>query len=350
MRLSQDKTSGIYHVHFTGREGKEISRSTHETTKPKALAVVKAAKIEEMETAARGNLLNASALTAIMSGRSLTVAQAVDEWAECSRQDYISTTCIKHEQMVRQWMTFAKCGKWQVSSIRASHINDFLNADDGCKLATRQARRGAICAFVKFMRNRAYIVTNPAAEARIRKHQLAHELKETTKRRPVSRREYHHIMRNTTGFWRFATGLSYWTGLRLSDVILMEWASLTRDSEEIVVFTRKDEDRVSLPYSEPLIGGDELRQIITEILMEQSGADARFVFPEERALWLNPSTAKRFSIYYGRILKRIDITGVSFHCLRHAFATRLKRSGKTLAEIGTYLGHSDESTTKGYTH
>jgi integrase len=108
---------------------------------------------------------------------------------------------------------------------------------------------------------------------------------------------------------------------------------------------------VALPYAEPIIGGGDLRQIVMEIIMEQTGQDPTYVFPTERKLWIDHSTAKRFSIYYGRILSRIGIEGVSFHCLRHSFATRLKRAGnKDLKEIGTYLGHSNEKTTAGYAH
>ena len=65
---------------------------------------------------------------------------------------------------------------------------------------------------------------------------------------------------------------------------------------------------------------------------------------------LDPAQRSKFSVYYGRILHRLGIEGKSFHCLRHAFATRLAKAGVTIEQVGRFMGHSSADTTKGYTH
>jgi site-specific recombinase XerD len=50
--------------------------------------------------------------------------------------------------------------------------------------------------------------------------------------------------------------------------------------------------------------------------------------------------------------QRVAETGskVSFHTLRHTFASRLALAGVSLYKIGKLLGHTDFSTTQKYAH
>lgn len=53
---------------------------------------------------------------------------------------------------------------------------------------------------------------------------------------------------------------------------------------------------------------------------------------------------------FGRACKRAGIVGVTPHTLRHTCGTWMAHQGVSLRQIGEYLGHTDERTTKLYAH
>lgn len=344
--LIKDPATGIYHVKFKGQSGM-ISRSTRETDLETAKRVVKEAKIAELEMASKAGALTADAIQSITAGRKVTCMDALEGWAKWRNNDSTPNTVFTQRSVMNQFFASLGAETWPVTRITHEYINDFVNADDGTKLTNREMRLASLRSFFKYCSAMGWVVGNPAMLAKIRMRDMSHEQKERTERKPITEREYRHIVAHTEGFWRAATALSYWTGLRLNDICCMEWSSIGTDS--IIVHTRKDEDRVALPLNHPLIGSGDLTLILMEMLSTRD-EKSKYCFPEQRKVILDPAQRSKFSVYYGRILKRLGIDGKSFHCLRHAFATRLNKAGITIEEIGKLLGHSNEKTTTGYVH
>jgi integrase len=175
---------------------------------------------------------------------------------------------------------------------------------------------------------------------------LSHKAKEKKKRKAFTEFEYKHIMRNAEHFHREATALAWWTGMRFSDIARLEWDSIDFKAKTLTVHTKKTDARICLPLMDPLIGGGVLLKILTDIEVRHDD----YCFPEQRALDMDPSKRATLSTYYGRMLARLNISGKSFHCLRHSFVTRCKKEGKTLEEIALWVGHSSEQTTEIYDH
>ena len=68
--------------------------------------------------------------------------------------------------------------------------------------------------------------------------------------------------------------LGWWTGLRIVDISKLEWASIS--DTHITVWTEKQDKRVNLPLDNPLIGGGEIRDALSEVPYE----DKKYCFPE----------------------------------------------------------------------
>jgi integrase len=349
--LRKDKKSKVYQATFKTKSGAPVERTTRTKNKAEARKILDQSRVVEIETAAKANLLTAEAITAIMADRKVTCETAIAEWAAWRATFSSANTVRTQEMLLRNFCEETGCAKKPVNYITFEHANDFVNGQDAGKRTNREQRLTTLRSFFRFLSAKAYYVGDPTLLVKVRYAAMSHEQKEITERVPFTEREFNHVLAHTEGFWKWATALSYWAGLRLSDICCLEWSSIL--PKEIVVWVRKGDTRVALPLGNPLIGGGKLSLILMEVMTEHN-VHSQYVFPSERLIVTDPTKRARLSVYYNRILERLGIEGKSFHCLRHAFATRLDAAGKTIEDIGRALGHTPASTksgvTAGYVH
>ena len=340
MKLIKDPDTGIYSVRFKGSDGKTHLRTTKTTNKGDAMIVVEDAGVAKLELAAKANALTAETVTAIVAGRKVTAADATEQWLDWLRTNREPSTVSNHGYYVAAWLERLDAKTWPVARLTEQHVDSFVNERGEATAATRGSRLAAIRSFL-------------LVEVRLR--DLTHEQKEPKKRLPITADEYRRIMAWPTveldtalgRFMHAATAIGYWTGLRLSDIAGLEWPCFT--GTELIVWTSKRDKRVALPLSDPLIGSGELKMVLLGVA-EDARPGARYLFPDAHKIATDPTDRAKLSVYYGRLLERIGIDGKSFHCLRHAFVTRLKKAGVTIEEIGRVVGHSNTKTTEGYSH
>jgi integrase len=343
------KDDGYWHVGYQTDDGFRW-KNTQATTKDEAEEVCKLAKIAELEMAAKAANLTAEVLSSIVAGRRVTCAHVLAEWTEWRVRLKAPATAQTQAYTVSDFLTQSNLYDKLINRVDSDHIEAYVNAADAGTRGNRSSRLAALRSYFNYASAKTYIVGNPSKIVSVNHRILSHEQKESKVRVPFTLGEFRKIMSEAEGFYRWATALSYWTGLRISDIANLEWSSL--QPGEIVVWTKKRDARVALPTNDPLIGGGELNIIIMEIMdaVPKKGRTSKLIFPDEAGWSNDPNQKSKLSTYYGRMLARIGIEDKTFHCLRHSFASRLKAAGKTEEEIGRLIGHSNTETTKGYIH
>jgi integrase len=345
MKIVKNDKSGTYSVRYNAQDGSIRSTNLKVKTLKRAQEMVKELGIEKLETAAQLGVLSQEIYSKLTHG-SLTKYDEVFELytnhlKKLSRSGNTITTYIA---VFKQFGEDYKATGKPITRIKEEDLFEFLNRKDQTTLANRKLRQTAMNGLFKYAMAKGFTSSNPMALVSIDKSLLSHRQKEASQREPFTYREYFDVLNSAPYFYRQATALSYWTGLRLGDICCLEWDSLTNNT--ITVWTEKKDKRVVIPIDHELCGGDKLRRVLSEIEV----VDETFCFPEQRAIHEDTSKRSRMSVYFGRICQRAGVYDKTFHCLRHSFITRLSRAGVMLEDIGKIVGHSSKETTKGYAH
>ena len=144
--------------------------------------------------------------------------------------------------------------------------------------------------------------------------------------------------------------LLYATGLRVGELVSLEWPDLDLAGRVLRVVGKGGKERM-VPFGRP--AADALRQWLAD--WEAVRARAATSEDREEPLFLNARGTRLTDRSVRRILNRaVDdaalSSGVHPHTLRHSFATHLLEAGADLRTIQELLGHSSLSTTQKYTH
>lgn len=344
--MRKKRASGVIFVKIKTPAGVQWL-STGQTSYTKAREVVDMAMVDRLQMAACANALTPDVISRLTTGRRFTCLDVLAAWKEEATPDLSPDTLANYETLLRQFFDETDHGNSPLSAVRRSTLGAWVN-EKGVAVGSRRARLAAMRTYYKFASAAGYCVGNPAARVTVQVRDLFFAELEPKETLPLTPEEYALLMASPKlmGFYRCATALAYWLGLRLRDVACLEWASFQGD--RVIVWTKKRGVRVSLPIDDPLLGAGELRKILLEMMEQQSSA-SRFCFPSMRSVALDTKKRAKLSVQYQRMLHTHGITDKRFHSLRHAAAMRLDNAGKTLEEIGEVLGHSSTATTEIYT-
>ena len=150
--------------------------------------------------------------------------------------------------------------------------------------------------------------------------------------------------------------LSLYTGLRVGEVCGLMWSDI--NFEKSILSVRRTVQRIRIGAHKTRIIADSpksrtsrrvipIPRFLMKLLRESRSNDNHYVLSNSEIV-IEPRTLQR---RFKSILKKADLPSVSYHSLRHAFATNCLQAGfdvKTLSEI---LGHASvETTLNRYVH
>lgn len=148
--------------------------------------------------------------------------------------------------------------------------------------------------------------------------------------------------------------LALTTGMRIGEICGLQWGDINLHSNTVAIrktlqriYTKEGREGVS----QILISGPKslnanrdipLSSKMVKMLKKYRKSDASYFLTGKEGKFIEPRSYRE---YYNRLMRKHNVWYVSFHGLRHTFATRCIEAGcdcKTLSEI---LGHADVNTT-----
>lgn len=148
--------------------------------------------------------------------------------------------------------------------------------------------------------------------------------------------EIHLLLNQLEGKDRLACLVSLFTGLRLSDVLSLQWSHIDFNNALITRVITKTERQEVIPVSDYLLSAlREYRTVSTGNCLFQEGK----ITHEIRVKYTN---------HFKHLFRKVGLKGVSFHTLRHSTATLLDTIGNDLTVTSKILGHSSVHITAGF--
>ena len=259
-------------------------------------------------------------------------------------------TCAAYGRDLRFFSRFlAKRGKRESSEVTRVDIDEYLGNEraEGRKSTTRARRTAAIRMWMKFLKERRYIRTNPA------------ELLETPKKakalpKILSEEETFKMLDSVSGKEprelrdRAMLEVMYGCGLRVSELCSLSTDDIIGDGELLRVLGKGSKERVvpigkaaghALSYyfasaRDAFTKGDpSVTHVFVTRLKKPFTRQAVFKMIRERAAAVGIAPER-----------------ISPHVLRHCFASHMLQHGGDIRAIQELLGHADIGTTQVYTH
>jgi site-specific recombinase XerD len=209
-----------------------------------------------------------------------------------------------------------------------------LRIDEGAKPATINRELAMLSkAFSLAVKDWEWIKENPVSK-------VQKEKVDNKRDRWLNRDEETQILDNSPDWLREIVTFDLHTGLRLEEMLSLEWSRVNLFRRTILIKETKNGNPKTLP----------LNKIALDVLTQRSTVKSiknDFVFFNCNGEKIN-SNVLRTAFY--SVLKKIGIDDFRLHDLRHCFATRLAQAGVDIYKISKLLGHKDIKMTQRYAH
>lgn len=279
----------------------------------------------------------------------MTLYEWLKIWLEKYEKDFIKrTTYQNYDSYIHNYF---RQFNMPIGDVNSAMLQDFFNHAFESGLAAKTVRNmGAILkkAIKRAVINKL-ILNNPMDNVelpKLRKHEI---LVLTAEQQKELIEESYHFRYGT--FIR----LTLCTGLRLGELLGLKWEDIDFGKAELHVrrilhrcsnYNPSLKQSTSIFIDEPKT--EKSKRVIPlpcnaledlmkwKIKQNQEITDAEFVVTNMQGKYLDPKTFKN---YYNRMLSKCGISGITFHALRHTFATRALEKDMNVKVLSEILGH-----------
>lgn len=357
------RSNGVYLARWTV-DGKRFAQTTG--TKDRREAEIKLAefvapfklkdKAERLE-AFTGKLAGvAERIKALEESRpALALADGWGAFVDCpARPDSAGAARLAMgECCYNKFLAFMAANFPEVKEVRAvtkDHAQAYaLKGFEGLCNSTRNQAISYLRQIWKYLKEdgAARIVENPWES--IKKRREVH-----TRRRELTVEELKAVCASLRGEMRLLFAVGIYTGLRLGDCALLDWGSVDMVRRFISLIPRKTARKSGAVICE------QIHPVLYAMLSEiPAAARSGYVMPECAELYKAARLSDRVKCVFkaagietvtdGEDSKRKRAL-VSFHSLRHTFASMTLNAGAPIAVVQSMLGHSSAKMTQHYYH
>ena len=241
---------------------------------------------------------------------------------------YSPNTARAYESDIRTFARWANANlqnaRW--STLTREDIDNYIQhqTDEGQKPATTNRQLSSISSLYKYLQREGLLKDNPT------KYESRRKMAETIPN-TIPYNEIRMAYSNAQGATRTMIGILATTGIRIQEMLDMQWADINLKEGTIKVMGKGSKERIVKTQPEILSDLVRLNETIS---------------PSGKLFYLDQRTA-RFMIWKA-LQPYSQARQLSPHAIRHSMATEMAKNGANATTIASILGHSSISTTQRY--
>lgn len=355
--------SPFYYCQYQAADGRWLKKSTKQRDKTAAMEVC--LRLEQAENAAKAGTFTEQTARKLLGEilervtgermQNYTIKEWFEHWLQLKEKVSSEKTMSRYRQVVRDFIASLD----KRANLALTHLSskDVLNYRDGILNKKRTAHTAklsvkVISACLNTAYRQQHISSNPALA-------VEHGRIDIAEKGTFTHEQIGKLLKAAKGDWYGAILFAYYTGLRLSDVARMQWGSINFEQRSLRLTPRKTGKPLEVP----------LHPELERELLKRPGIGRAYLFPSlaTNLIKNKSSTGGRHGLsgQFCQIMEQAGITGVikqrddgsravsslSFHSLRHGFASILANNGVNKETRMKLMGHSDRGDVHaGYTH
>ena len=360
VRLKPAQRSPYWFACYTDPTGRRLKKTTRLTSKSKALEMARALQ-KASDEARRGALTEArtrellSEVLQSVNGEGLrvfTVEQWFEHFVKQKRKSRADRTARRHEQMMAEFLEFlGNRARLNIAAITSQDIARFRDHRQSLGLAPATVNIDIVILSAAFNAawKQGHVAVNPCS--------AIEPLKDRPQRKHVfTPEQVSALVKAAGGDWKGLILVAFYTGARLGDCANLRWQDIDLVSE------------IKTIRFQPGKGGDEVVTVIHPVLedyllsLPTPKSDEEFLFPllAQRVVSLLSAHFRKI-MEEARIQQRVirersksgsgrSVNALSFHSLRHSFASILSNAGVAEEMRMALTGHTTRAIHQRYSH
>lgn len=286
---------------------------------------------------------------------SITFGEFFYKWLYgIKKQDLKTKSFIKYEGLYQNYISKADFADTKLKDLTYSDLKLWYNTLqlEGSSIVSVKYINDLVKAALIVAEKDRLILTNPAKDIRFKNTEKKNVIKVFS---AAEQKKLIDYLYESSEPLKYLFLFDLATGLRLGEILALEKSDI-RDGKvyvsknlERVKIDGKYVDRISSPKTESSNRSVPIPEKIQEFIPELIAAnDSDLLFPGTKSRFIFNKTPAR---HLHRICDKLEISDITFHGLRHSYATRLFELGVQIKTVQKLMGHADIETTMNiYTH